>query len=81
MQQTDKTEYWKEIISECQNRSSKMTIEAWCLNKGINKNTLSYWKKRLRKLAAKTMPDTAWISLPLSDVSNITVNSPVYLNA
>ena len=40
---------WAQLVKECQNRPSDMTVEQWCDTRGISKSNYYYRLRRIRK--------------------------------
>ena len=48
---------WIQLVKECQNRPSDMTVEQWCDTKGISKSNYYYRLRRIRKACLEHIPN------------------------
>ena len=62
---------WAQLVKECQNRPSDMTVEQWCDTKGISKSNYYYRLRRIRKACLEHIPED---SLPCQQVVEISEN-------
>ena len=62
---------WIQLVKECQNRPSDMTVEQWCDTKGISKSNYYYRLRRIRKACLEHIPED---SLPCQQVVEISEN-------
>jgi hypothetical protein len=62
---------WAQLVKECQNRPSDMTVEQWCDTKGISKSNYYYRFRRIRKACLEHIPED---SLPCQQVVEISEN-------
>lgn len=46
-----------QLVKECQNRPSDMTVEQWCDTKGISKSNYYYRLRRIRKACLEHIPE------------------------
>ena len=59
---------WAQLVKECQNRPSDMTVEQWCDTKGISKSNYYYRFRRIRKACLEHIPED---SLPCGYYSHM----------
>ena len=52
---------WAQLVKECQNRPSDMTVEQWCDTKGISKSNYYYHLRRIRKACLEHIPEDTYI--------------------
>ncbi len=52
--QTYKLSQWITLVRDCQ--SSGKTVEAWCNDNNISRNTYYYWLRRVRRAACENLP-------------------------
>lgn len=62
---------WTQLVKECQNRPSDMTVEQWCDTKGISKSNYYYRLQRIRKACLEHIPED---SLPCQQVVELSEN-------
>ena len=62
---------WADLIEDCQNRPSEMTLDTWCLLLGINKATYYYRLRKVRQacLNIMTPPKSVFVELSLPDTT------------
>lgn len=48
-------QYWKNIISQCQNRPEGQTAKAWLKENGICEQTYYLWQRKIRQSAYELM--------------------------
>lgn len=48
-------QYWKSIISQCQNRPEGQTAKAWLKENGICEQTYYLWQRKIRQSAYELM--------------------------
>lgn len=51
-----RVQQWTEIIKNC--RSSGLTIDCWCEQNGVSRNTYYYWLRRIRTSYAASLEAT-----------------------
>lgn len=51
---------WAQLVKECQNRPSDMTVEQWCDTKGISKSNYYYRLRRIRKACLEHIPEDTY---------------------
>ena len=59
---------WAQLVKECQNRPSDMTVEQWCDTKGISKSNYYYRLRRIRKACLEHIPED---SLPCQQCQQV----------
>ena len=62
---------WAQLVKECQNRPSDMTVEQWCDTKGISKSNYYYRLRCIRKACLEHIPED---SFPCQQVVEISEN-------
>jgi len=48
-------QYWKNIISQCQNRPEGQTVKSWLKENGICEQTYYLWQRKIRQSAYELM--------------------------
>ena len=49
---------WRDIIFQCQNRPTGMSIKQWMTENQISEKSYYYWQRKLRKAAFEQMNDS-----------------------
>ena len=62
---------WAQLVKECQNHPSDMTVEQWCDTKSISKSNYYYRLRRIRKACLEHIPED---SLPCQQVVEVPEN-------
>ena len=62
---------WVQLVKECQNRPSDMTVGQWCDIKDISKSNYYYRLRRIRKACLEHIPED---SLPCQQVVEVPEN-------
>ena len=62
---------WVQLVKECQNRPSDMTVGQWCDIKDISKSYYYYRLRRIRKACLEHIPED---SLPCQQVVEVPEN-------
>ncbi len=52
---TVRSSKWKDIIQQCQNRPSGMSIKQWMAENQISEKSYYYWQRKLRKTVYEQM--------------------------
>ena len=66
---------WLNIVNECQQRPTNMTVKQWLANNGIKEKSYYYWLRKFRKEAYEKMQMPA-VTSP-SEVSFAEVSIPL----
>ena len=56
---------WVQIIRECQ--SSGMSNKEYCRQQGISEKSYYYWLRKLRKVAAESIPQIVEVETPANE--------------
>lgn len=79
MTQQDRAEYWRNIISE--QRSSGLTVKAWCLEHHHSTSNFYQWKHRLKEQDNQTVPSFIHVGILENDAYiDITVQGDVVVH-
>ncbi len=54
-----RTEYWKNIISQCQQRPAGQSAKQWLDQNGIREQSYYYWQKKFRQQAFDQMNNSS----------------------
>lgn len=71
-----RSEYWRQIIRECNARKPGVTKLAWFKEHNINSKTYYYWQKRFRTEAVVSLQTENDISVP----ANTMATAPAFVD-
>ena len=76
MTQSEKAEFWQELINEQQ--KSGQSVAAFCRDWNLTECKFHYWKRRLKRLAEPNIQQTKFVELDFTEPPTIS-NSGITL--